>query len=97
MFAQFLAPVLKYVSGPMSGWSPLIRHGRNRSRQSERVFGVEEWFLPSLVESLDEAGAVALLRALRKEAHADRFHKVLRQVTAAGIKAAKVLWSAQEK
>jgi predicted GTPase len=63
----------------------------------ERVFGIEEWFLPSLVEFLDEARAVALLRSLRKEAHAERFRKVLRQVSAAGIEAAKILWHAQKK
>jgi predicted GTPase len=63
----------------------------------ERVFGIEEWFLPALVELLDEARAVALLRSLRKEAHAERFRKVLRQVTAAGIEAAKILWHTRKK
>jgi len=63
----------------------------------ERVYGIDEWFLPALTDSLDEARAVALLRCLRKEAHADRFRKVLRQVTAAGLEAAKILWHAPKK
>ena len=63
----------------------------------ERVFGIEEWFVPSLVELLDEARAVSLLRSLRKEAHAERFRKVLRQVSAAGIEAARILWHSQKK
>jgi uncharacterized protein len=63
----------------------------------EKVYGVEEWFLPALTELLDEARSVALLRTLRREAHAEKFRRVLRQVSAAGREAAKLIWRSAGK
>jgi predicted GTPase len=88
--AQAVAAVKEQLGEFLDGCIPVCT-------APERVYGIDEWFLPALTDSLDEARAVALLRCLRKEAHADRFRKVLRQVTAAGIEAAKVLWHAQKK
>jgi predicted GTPase len=58
----------------------------------ERVYGIEEWFFPAFMELVDEAHAVSLLRTLRKEAQAERFRKVFRQLSAAGLEGAKILW-----
>jgi predicted GTPase len=58
----------------------------------ERVYGIEEWFLPALSELLDEARAVALLRCLRKETEADKFRRVIHQLKSAGAEAAKLIW-----
>ena len=62
-----------------------------------KVYGVEEWFLPTLAELLDEAHAVALLRCLRAEADTGKVRKVFRQLLAAGTQAAQVVWAQAKK
>ncbi len=57
-----------------------------------RIYGLEEWFLPTLSELLDEAHAVAFLRCLRAEANLRKVRKVFHQLVGAGKQAAKVLW-----
>jgi predicted GTPase len=49
-----------------------------------KVYGIEEWFLPTLAELLGEARAVALLRCLRAEFDAAKVRKVLQQALAIG-------------
>ncbi|HLN26919.1 MAG TPA: GTPase [Gemmataceae bacterium] len=56
-----------------------------------KVYGLEEWFLPTVVELLDEAHAVALLRCLRAEADAGKARKVFRQLLAAGTELVKLV------
>jgi predicted GTPase len=56
-----------------------------------KVYGIEEWFLPTLAELLDEAHAVALLRCLRAEADVGKVRRVLQQLLAAGKQAAQVI------
>jgi uncharacterized protein len=62
-----------------------------------RVYGVEEWLLPTLVELLDEAHAVAMLRCLRADVDARKIRKVFDQLLAAGKEAATVLWESGKK
>jgi predicted GTPase len=62
-----------------------------------KVYGVAEWFLPTLVELLDEAHAVALLRCLRAEAEAGKVQKVLQQLLTAGAGLAQVLWQSYQQ
>jgi predicted GTPase len=50
----------------------------------DKVSGIQEWLLPRLVELLDEACAVALLRSLHAEADAGRLRKTLSQLLQAG-------------
>jgi predicted GTPase len=50
----------------------------------DKVYGVQEWLLPRLVELLDEARAVALLRCLYAEADAGKLRKTLGQLLQAG-------------
>jgi predicted GTPase len=57
-----------------------------------KVYGVEEWFLPTVVELLDEVHAVALLRCLRAEADAGKVRKVFQQLLAVGKQLVKQLW-----
>ena len=57
-----------------------------------KIYGIEEWFLPTLLELLDDAHAVAFLRCLRAEANLRKVRKVLHQVLGAGKQAAKALW-----
>src|SRR5262249_54713275 len=57
-----------------------------------KVYGVEEWFLPTLTELLDEAHAVALLRCLRAEVDMGKVRKVFQQLWAVGQEAVKLLW-----
>ena len=56
-----------------------------------KVYGVEEWFLPTVVELLDEAHAVALLRCLRAETDAGKARKVFQQLLAAGTEMVKLM------
>ncbi len=49
-----------------------------------RVYGIEEWFLPTLAELLGEARAVALLRCLRAEADTGKVTKVFQQLLTVG-------------
>jgi uncharacterized protein len=58
-----------------------------------RVYGVEEWLLPTLVGLLDEGRAVGMLRCLRAEVDARKIRKVFEQLLAAGKEAATVLLS----
>lgn len=57
-----------------------------------KVYGMEEWLLPTLAELLDEAKAVALLRCLRAEANTGKVRKVLQQLLQAGQQAARMVW-----
>ena len=57
-----------------------------------KVYGIEEWFLPTIAELLDEARAVALLRCLRAEVDTGKVRRVFQQLLAAGAQLAKVWW-----
>jgi hypothetical protein len=57
-----------------------------------KVYGIEEWFLPTLVELLEDAKAVALLRCLRAERNTDKVRKVAMQLLAVAGQAGKLLW-----
>lgn len=58
-----------------------------------KVYGIDEWFLPILMELLDEAHAVALLRCIRAEANARKVRRVFEQLLAVGAQAARILWA----
>jgi predicted GTPase len=62
-----------------------------------RWYGVQEWLLPTLVELLDEARAVAMLRCLRAEVDARKIRKVFNQLLAAGKEAATILLAGDGK
>lgn len=49
-----------------------------------KVYGVDEWFLPTLMELLGEARAVALLRCLRGEQDAGKVRRVVEQALTLG-------------
>lgn len=55
-----------------------------------KVYGIEEWFLPTLVELLGEARAVSLLRCLRAEYDADKVRKIVQQVLAIGTQVLQI-------
>jgi predicted GTPase len=57
-----------------------------------RVYGVEEWCLPTILELLEEAQGVALLRCLRAEADAGKIRKIFQQLLAAGQQLGVQLW-----
>lgn len=59
---------------------------------SGKVYGIDEWFLPTLAELMDEAHAVALLRCLRAEADTGKVKKVFHQLLTAGREAARIAW-----
>jgi predicted GTPase len=57
-----------------------------------KVYGMEEWFLPTAMELLDEAHAVALLRCLRAEVDTGKVRKVFSQLLSLGTQVALALW-----
>ena len=61
--------------------------------QAGKVYGIEEWFLPTLAALLDEAHAVALLRCIRAETDTGKVQKVLRQLLQAARQVGQVLWA----
>jgi predicted GTPase len=56
-----------------------------------KLHGVEEWLIPALAGEIDEAHAVAFLRAIHAEARTGRTGKVFRQLAQAGKQAARAL------
>jgi predicted GTPase len=60
-----------------------------------RVYGIEEWFLPTVLELLDEARGVALLRCLRGEADAGKVRRIFQQLLSAGRQLGAQLWQAR--
>jgi hypothetical protein len=59
-----------------------------------KEYGIQEDLLPAVVQLLDEAHAVALLRCLRAEIDTGKVRRVFQQLLAAGTEAAKVMLSA---
>jgi predicted GTPase len=59
-----------------------------------KVWGIEEGLLPAMVQLMDEARAVAMLRCLRAEVDTRKIRKVFDQLLAVGKEGAKVLWEA---
>jgi len=64
---------------------------------SGKVYGVQEWLLPTVLELLDEAHGVALLRCLRAEADAGKIRRILGQLLAAGRQVGAGLWQAAKR
>ncbi|HMC66485.1 MAG TPA: GTPase [Gemmataceae bacterium] len=56
-----------------------------------KVYGVADWLLPAVVERMDEAHAVSLLRCLRAEIDTGKIRKVFAQLLSAGRKLATAL------
>jgi hypothetical protein len=61
-----------------------------------KVYGIEEWFLPSLLELLGEARAVAMLRCLKSEADAAKVRKVVEQALTAGTQLLEI-WARSQQ
>jgi predicted GTPase len=62
-----------------------------------KVYGIGEWLLPTTVELLDEAHAVALLRCLQAEKDVGKVRKVFHQLVAAGALLVQQLWQGQRR
>jgi hypothetical protein len=56
------------------------------------VYGVDEWFLPTLGELLDEAHGVALLRCIKAEANIGKVRRVFQQLWHSGTQVVQILW-----
>ena len=57
-----------------------------------KVYGVDEFLLPEVMQKLDEAHAVALLRCLRAEKDTGKIRKVFSQLLAVGKAAGQITW-----
>ena len=57
-----------------------------------KVYGVDEFLLPAVMQKLDEAHGVAFLRVLRAEKDTGKIRKVFRQMLEAGKAGAQILW-----
>jgi uncharacterized protein len=63
----------------------------------DKVYGIQEWLLPALMELMDEAHGVAFLRCLRAEADTGKVRRVFGQLLAAGREVLKALWQGPPK
>jgi predicted GTPase len=82
---QAVAAVQEQMGRYLAGCAPVCS-------SPGKVYGFEEWLLPTLMELLDDAHGVALLRCLRAEANAGKVRKVFQQLVTASKQVAKVLW-----
>jgi uncharacterized protein len=57
-----------------------------------KVYGVDEFLLPEVMQRLDEAHGVAFLRCLRAEKDAGKIRKVFYQMLEAGKAAGQIVW-----
>ncbi|GIW80583.1 MAG: hypothetical protein KatS3mg105_2390 [Gemmatales bacterium] len=58
----------------------------------DRVYGINEWLLPTLSELMGEARAVLMLRVLHADIDETKFRKVWQQTLTAGKHAVRLLW-----
>jgi len=65
--------------------------------QPEKIYGIQEWLLPAVIDLLDEAHAVALLRCLRREMDTGQIKKVFQQFLAVGKEAIRIWWEKTKK
>jgi predicted GTPase len=63
----------------------------------DRVYGIQEWLLPALVQLLGEGRAVAMLRCLKAEVDSRKVRKVFDQLLAAGKQTAAILWEVAKR
>jgi uncharacterized protein len=62
-----------------------------------KVYGIQEYLLPGLMELMDQAHAVAFLRCLRAEADTRKVRRVFEQLLAAGKEIVKAMWQGPPK
>ncbi len=62
-----------------------------------KVYGVQEFLLPALMELMDQAHGIAFLRCLRAERDTRKVRRVFQQLVAAGKEIVKVLWQGPPK
>jgi uncharacterized protein len=62
-----------------------------------KVYGIQEYLLPALMELMDQAHAVAFLRCLRAEADTRKVRRVFEQLLAAGKEVIKAMWQGPPK
>src|SRR5262249_5150385 len=62
-----------------------------------KVYGIEEWLLPAVVERLGETRSVSLLRCLKAEADRNKIRRVFSQLVELAREAAKVAWAGAPK
>jgi predicted GTPase len=62
-----------------------------------KVYGIQEYLLPALMELMDQAHAVAFLRCLRAEVDTRKVRRVFEQLLAAGKEVVKAMWQGPPK
>ena len=55
-----------------------------------KIYGIDEWLVPALVELLGEARGVAMLRCLKSEADTGKVRKIFAQVLQVGQQVLRV-------
>jgi predicted GTPase len=82
---QALSAVWQQIGGYDAGVVPVCT-------PRGKEYGIEQWLLPAIIEHLDEAHGVALLRCLRAEIDEAKVRKVFHQLLAAAQEAARIVW-----
>jgi hypothetical protein len=58
---------------------------------NQRAHGIEEWLMPAVLASLDEAKAASVVRTLYRDADSEKLKLLVRQFRTAGVKLLKSL------
>jgi predicted GTPase len=75
--SQAVATVREQFQESLAGCVPVCT-------ESARIFGIQEFLLPAMVQLLPQARAVNLVRALHQEADSQKVQRILQQLLSAG-------------
>jgi predicted GTPase len=88
--AEALAAVQEQLGDYLAGVVPVcVAPGK--------VYGIQEYLLPALMELMDQAHGVAFLRCLRAEKDTRKVRRVFEQLLAAGKEVVKAMWEGPPK
>ncbi len=62
-----------------------------------KIYGVQEWLIPTISANLDDAHGVAILRCLKAEVDTRKIRRIFDQVLASARDGANVLWKSLRK
>lgn len=88
--ADAVAAVYEQLGGLLDGVVPVCT-------ASGKVYGIEEWLLPTFTGLLDQAHAVAFLRCIKAEVDTGKARKVFHQLLAVFKGASQLLLQGQGK
>lgn len=87
---QSIRDAVDFARQQTSRWLQLLAPACT-DREHGRVYGIEEWLLPTIILQLDEARAVSLVRAIHQDYDRQKLQKTLKQLLQAGQRLAETV------